>query len=73
MIEATSNVPSTEAQDPTTFRETDRSSEDPTLSNSKDTVPFIKVQRPSSSNRMTPPTDKETPTKILEITNPIPK
>ena len=73
MIEATPTVPSTEAQGPITFKETDRSSEDPTPSTSKDTVPFIKVQRLSTSNRMTIPVDKDIPTKTLEITNPIPK
>ena len=45
-------------QDPKTFRETDRSSEDLTPSTSKDTIPFIKVQRSSTSNKMTTPADK---------------
>ena len=67
MIEATQTVPSTEAEDPTTFRETGRSSEDTAPSTFNDTVPFIKVQRSSTSNRMTTPADKETATKILEI------
>ena len=69
-IETIPTVLSTEAQDPTTSRETDRSSEDTTP---KNTVPFIKVQRSSTSNRMTTPADIETHTKILEITNPMPK
>ena len=60
-------------QDPATFRETDRSSENPTPSTSKDTFLFIKVQRSLTCNRMTTPADKETPTKIQEIENPIPK
>ena len=67
MIEAIPTVPSTEAQDPITFREIARSSEDPTASTSKDTVPFIKVQRSSIFNRMTTPGDNETPRKILKI------
>ena len=51
-------------QNPAIFRETDRSSEDPTSSSSTDTVPFIKVQRSSTSNRMTAAADKETPTRF---------
>ena len=58
MIGATRTGPSIEAQDPTTFRETDRSSEDPTPSTSQDTVLFIKIQKSPTSNKMTTPADK---------------